>query len=133
MVGEPLAIGDVTVTIEGARLDSEPRSSFDDPPDGIFLVVAFTFENNGREPLSPWGNISFQLFDGEDRTWDSEGLSIEDVAPGFTATLEVRWDVPVAASGFRLLVVHGGLFADFEAPEGFEPYEVALPMLGRRP
>ena len=37
-----------------ARLDSEPRSSFDEPPEGIFLVVAFTFENNGREPLSPW-------------------------------------------------------------------------------
>ena len=27
------AIGDVTVTIEGARLDSEPRSSFDEPPE----------------------------------------------------------------------------------------------------
>ena len=72
----------MTVTIERAHQHRVPRSIYDEPPEGIFLVVTFTFENNGREPLSPWGNISFQLFDGEDRTWDSEGLSNEDVGPG---------------------------------------------------
>lgn len=124
-IDQPLVVGDVTVTITGASLSSEP-DDFGDAPQGMWAIVSFSFENNGREPVSPWWILSMSLFDDQDRTWDDEGLPFEDVGPGFSGDFTVRWDVPADAQGFRV-VVSVDDFTDMELPDNFAPYEVTLP------
>ena len=112
------------MTINGASLSSEPTDSFSDPPQGIFLVVDFTFENGGKEPTSPWWALDLQLFDDQDRTWDAN-LPFEDVGPGFSGDFQASWDVPLDASGFRL-IVSADSFVDLPLPDDFAPWEVPL-------
>jgi hypothetical protein len=124
-VGEPLAVGDLTVTINGARLSSEALNSFDDPPQGVLVVVDFTMANNGQQPTSPWGTLDMQLYDDLDRTWDNQGMPFEDVGPGFSQDFEVAWDVPEGATGFRVIVT-ADTFIDIPLPDDFSPWEVPL-------
>jgi hypothetical protein len=126
-IGDRLEVGRVAVTIHDFHRTTEPRSDYDDPPRGEFLVVGFEFENIGTSPMSPWGNISIELFDGEGRTWDSEGYSPTDVGPGLSERFEMRWDVPRDADDFEIIVGEpSGSFGQNEVPADFVPYRVAL-------
>jgi hypothetical protein len=124
-LGEPLAIGDLVVTVTGAHRSEEAVDDFGEAPEGIYVVVEFTLANDGSAPTGPWSALQFGLFDERDRTWDHEGLPFEDVGPGFSREYEVAWDVPVDATGFRV-VIGPDPFAGLELAEGFAPYEVAL-------
>lgn len=124
-IGQPLPIGDVTVTARGASRSSEAVSSFSDPPQGVFVIVELSLANNGQAPTDPWSALRVQLFDDRDRTWDSAGVPIDNVGPGFSQDFSVRWDVPLDATGFRV-VVSASPFSDVELPDDFAPWEVAL-------
>lgn len=124
-VGQELAVGDLIVTVNGASLSSEPPDDFSDPPRGVYVIVDFTFANDGQEPTSPWWALDLQLFDDRDRTWDTASLSSEDVGPGFSSEFQAFWDVPEDATGFRV-VVSADSFVDLPLPDDFAPWDVPL-------
>jgi len=124
-LGDALAVGDLTVTITGASLSTEPLNEFDDPPQGVLVVVDFSFENDGKEPTSPWWALELDLFDDQDRTWETTSLPFEDVGPGFAQDFQAAWDVPEGATGFRV-IVSADPFVDLPLPDDFAPWEVPL-------
>lgn len=124
-VGQALPVGELVVTITGASLSSEAPDAFSDPPQGVYVVVDFTFANDGQEPTSPWWALDMQLFDDQDRTWDHAGLPFDDVGPGFSGEFQVAWDVPPGATGFRV-IVSADAFVDLPLPDDFAPWEVPL-------
>lgn len=124
-VGQSLAVGGLTVTILGASLSTEAPNSFDDPPQGMFVVVDFSFANDGQVPTSPWNALDLQIFDDRDRTWESAGLPFDDVGPGFSENFQMRWDVPLDATGFHV-IVSADQFNDLPLPDDFAPWEVPL-------
>jgi hypothetical protein len=124
-LGQPLEVGGLIVTVRGASLSSDPADSFSEPPQGVFVVVDFTFANEGQEPTSPFWALKLDLFDDRGRTWEAADIPFEDVGPGFSQDFQARWDVPLEATGFRL-VVSADQFADLALPDDFAPWEVPL-------
>lgn len=125
-VGDLLEVGNLAVTILGASLSSEALDDFSDAPQGVFVVVDFIFENDGQEPTSPWWALKMSLFDDRDRTWETDGLPFEDVGPGFSQEFQVAWDVPLDATGFRVVVSADSFVDDLGLPDDFAPYAVPL-------
>jgi len=124
-VGQALPVGGLIVTINGASLSADALNEFDDPPQGVLVVVDFTFKNDGQEPTSPWWALKMSLFDDRDRTWEPVALPFDDVGPGFSQDFQVAWDVPEDATGFRV-VVSADPFVDLPLPDDFAPWEVSL-------
>lgn len=125
-LGDRLEVGNLAVTILGASLSSEALDDFSDAPQGVFVVVDFIFENDGQEPTSPWWALKMSLFDDRDRTWETDGLPFEDVGPGFSQEFQVAWDVPLDATGFRVVVSADSFVDDLDLPDDFAPYSVPL-------
>lgn len=124
-LGQPLPVGDLVVTINGASFSTEPLNDSNDPPQGVLVVVDFTFANDGQEPTSPWWALTMEIFDDRDRTWETQDLPFEDVGPGFSQEFQVSWDVPEDATGFRV-IVSADPFVDLPLPDDFAPWEVPL-------
>jgi hypothetical protein len=63
-----LEVGGLIVTACGGSLNESAGSEDSDPPQGVFIVVDFTFANEGQEPTSPFWALKLDLFDDRDRT-----------------------------------------------------------------
>lgn len=93
-IGEPLRVGDVTWVVEDAKTATELTSSYEKPVRGNFVVVNFTFTNEGKEAAT-LDTASMALIDSEGRRNeadpdkfgyipDGRNIFLENVNPGVT-------------------------------------------------
>jgi hypothetical protein len=123
-IGEEVVVGDSAYTVMRAWQETELRdpSGFDDPVQGNFVLVDFTVENRGDEPISV-SDIGLYLYDDQGRQFETEtdiplGAIPEDkdlflldrINPGLSQDVRVVFSVPPDAKGFEM-EVSSGLFA----------------------
>jgi hypothetical protein len=111
-IGEPLRVGDVTWVIEDARMVTEWTSAYEKPIRGNFVVVNFTFTNEGREAAT-LDTASMTLIDSEGRKSeadpdkfgyipDDRNIFLENVNLGVTDQGQAIFTVAPDATGFEL-------------------------------
>lgn len=121
-IGEPLRVGDVTWVVEDARMVTELTSSYEEPIRGNFVVVNFTFTNEGREAVT-LDTASMALVDSEGRRNeadpdkfgyipDDRNIFLENVNPGVTDQGQAIFTVAPGSSGFELELGDADLFSD---------------------
>ena len=94
-------------------------SGFDDPVQGNFIVVDFTVENRGEEPMSV-SDLGLYVYDDQGREFETEtdipfGYIPEDkdlyliyrINPGLSQDVRVVFSVPPDAHGFEMEVASG--------------------------
>jgi Domain of unknown function (DUF4352) len=111
-IGEPLRVGDVTWVVEDAKAVTELTSSYEKPIRGNFVVVNFTFTNEGKEAAT-LDTASMTLIDSKGRKSeadpdkfgyipDDRNIFLENVNPGVTDRGQAIFTVAPDATGFRL-------------------------------
>ena len=122
-IGEPLRVGDVTWVVEDAKMVTELTSSYEKPIQGNFVVVNFTFTNEGKEAAT-LDIASMALIDSEGRKSeadpekfgyipDDRNIFLENVNPGVTDEGQAIFTVAPDSTGFKLELgdadlAHGG-------------------------
>lgn len=124
-IGEPVTVGDVVWTVTGAR---EAKSleqqgvSRGKADKGHFVIIDFTFTNNGDKPLT-LDNASLALIDSEGRMSNPSPdqsyyvpsdlqISIDNINPGITKHGQSIFKVAPSASGFLLQAGDTNMFKD---------------------
>ncbi len=121
-IGEPVNVADVTWQVTEARQANQLTAQFADPVQGNFVIVNFTFSNNGSEPVTLDTN-SLALIDSEGRESQTEAdylryvpkdrdIFLERVNPGVTQDGQAIFEVAPGASGFRLQAGDTNAFSD---------------------
>ena len=121
-VGEPVGVGDVEWVVTNARKATQLQSSFDEPRQGNFVVLEFTFKNNGAEALT-LDSESLVLKDDGGRTFEAgpdtfgyiepdKDIFLEQVNPGVTREGEVIFTIPEDAAQLRAEMGDAELFTD---------------------
>jgi hypothetical protein len=121
-IGEPLRVGDVTWVVEDAKMVTELASSYQEPIRGNFVVVNFTFTNEGKEAVT-LDTASMALVDSEGRRNeadpdkfgyipDDRNIFLENVNPGVTDQGQAIFTVAPGARGFELELGDADLFSD---------------------
>lgn len=121
-IGEPLRVGDVTWVVEDAKVVTELTSSYEKPIRGNFVVVNFTFTNEGKEAAT-LDTASMALIDNEGRRNeadpdkfgyipDDRNIFLENVNPGVTDRGQAIFTVAPGSTGFKLELGDAGLFSD---------------------
>jgi hypothetical protein len=120
-IGQEVVVGDSAYTVTNARKASVIRdpSGFDDPMEGNFILVDFTVENRGNEPMSV-SDIGLYVYDNQGRQFETEtdiplGAIPEDrdlflidrINPGLSQNVRVVFSVPPDARGFEMEVSSG--------------------------
>ncbi len=95
---------------------------FDDPVEGNFIVVDFTVENRGTEPMSV-SDVGLYVYDAQDRQFEAETdvpfgyipenrdlYLLDRLNPGLSQDVRVVFSVPPDAQGFEMEVSSGGFF-----------------------
>jgi len=111
-IGEPVTVGDVTWQVTEARQANQLTAQFAEPVQGNFVIVNFSFSNNGNEPVT-LDNESLALLDSEGRESKTEAdyqryvpkdreIFLERVNPGVTQQGQAIFEVAPGASGFRV-------------------------------
>lgn len=122
-IGEEVSVGDVSYTVTNAERVSqlEDPLGFDEPLTGNFVVVSFTFANNGSEPVTV-SDIGMYLYDSQGRQYETDTdatfylpddtsiFLLDRVNPGLSQDVQTVYAVPPDAEGFELEVT-SGLFA----------------------
>jgi hypothetical protein len=130
-VGEPLRVGNVTWVVEDARKVTELTSTYEEPLRGEFVVVNFTFTNEGEEAAT-LDTASMALVDSEGRRNeadpdkfgyipDDRNIFLENVNPSVTDRGQAIFTVAPGARGFELELGDADLFSDVHGtvPLGF--------------
>lgn len=121
-LGEPLRVGDVTWVVEDARTVTELTSSYEKPLRGNFVVVNFTFTNEGKEAAT-LDTASMTLVDSEGRRSeadpdkfgyipDDRNIFLENVNPGVTDKGQAIFTVAPDSTGFELELGDADLLSD---------------------
>ncbi len=121
-IGEPLRVGDVTWVVEDAKIVTELTSSYEKPIRGNFVVVNFTFTNEGKEAAT-LDTASLALIDSEGRRSeadpdkfgyipDDRNIFLENVNPGVTDKGQAIFTVAPGATGFELELGDADLLSD---------------------
>jgi hypothetical protein len=121
-IGEPLRVGDVTWVVEDARMVTELTSSYEKPIRGNFVVVNFTFTNEGKEAAT-LDTASMTLIDSEGRRSeadpdkfgyipDDRNIFLENVNPGVTDQGQAIFTVAPDSTGFELELGDADLLSD---------------------
>ena len=121
-LGEPVGVGDVEWVVTNARKATQLQSSFDEPRQGNFVVLDFTFKNNGAEALT-LDSESLVLKDDGGRTFEAgpdtfgyiepdKDIFLEQVNPGVTREGEVIFTIPEDAAQLKAEMGDAELFTD---------------------
>lgn len=121
-IGEPLRVGDVTWVVQDAKMVTELTSSYEKPIHGNFVVVNFTFTNEGKEATT-LDTASMTLIDSEGRKSeadpdkfgyipDDRNIFLENVNPGVTDEGQAIFTVAPDSTGFKLELGDAGLLSD---------------------
>lgn len=124
-IGEPVQVGEVQWTVTGAESTNQLTAEFQEPRQGDFVVVNFTFTNNGTEAKALTSE-SITLIDSQGRQFEadtdtllyvdpSESILFEEVNPGVTREGTVIYTVAPDASGFVLEVGDTAVFSSESA------------------
>lgn len=111
-IGEPVTVRDVVWQVSDARQANRLSGEFVDPVQGNYVIVNFSFTNNGDEPVT-LDNNSLALVDSEGREFQTEAdlqryvprdqnIFLERVNPGVSQQGQAIFEVPSDASGFKL-------------------------------
>lgn len=112
-IGQTATVADASWVVTSAQPRSELRSQFgSQSKQGNFVVVDFTFTNNGNEAKTLTQNI-IALYDNSGRKYSpdtdtfsyipsDENILLDQVNPGVTKNGEVIFSVASGASGFTL-------------------------------
>lgn len=121
-IGEPLRVGGITWVVQDAKTVTELTSSYEKPIRGNFVVVNFTFTNEGREAAT-LDTASMTLVDSEGRRNeadpdkfgyipDGRNIFLENVNPGVTDQGQAIFTVAPGSTGFELELGDADLFSD---------------------
>ncbi len=121
-IGEPLWVGDVTWVVEDAKMVTELTSSYEKPLRGTFVMVNFTFTNEGKEAAT-LDTASLALIDSEGRKSeadpdkfgyipDDRNIFLENVNPGVTDKGQAIFTVAPESTGFKLELGDADLLTD---------------------
>ena len=121
-VGEPVTVGDVVWQVSNARQVNQLTAQFADPKQGNFVVVNFSFTNNGNEPAT-LDNEPLPLIDSEGRKFKTEAdliryvprdrnVFLERVNRGVTREGQAIFQGAAGASGFKLQAGDTNPFTD---------------------
>ena len=113
-MGQPVTVGDASWTVTSAQPRSQLNSRYADSKQGNFVVVDFTFTNNGTEAKT-LHSTALKLLDSNQREFDPDtdtfgyipndrDIFLEQVNPGLTEEGQVIFSVAPDATGFRLEV-----------------------------
>ena len=123
-IGQEVVVGDVAYTVTRAWRETELRdpSGFEEPMQGNFVLVDFTVENRGEEPISV-SDIGLYVYDDQDRQFETETevpfgaipenrdlFLMDRINPGLSQDVRVVFTVPPDAKGFEM-EVSSGFFA----------------------
>ena len=121
-IGEPLRVGGITWVVQDAKTVTELTSSYEKPISGNFVVVNFTFTNEGKEAAT-LDTASMTLVDSEGRRNeadpdkfgyipDGRNIFLENVNPGVTDQGQAIFTVAPGSTGFELELGDADLFSD---------------------
>ncbi len=121
-IGEPLRVGGVTWVVQDVKTVTELTSSYEKPIRGDFVVVNFTFTNEGKEAAT-LDTASMVLVDSEGRRNeadpdkfgyipDGRNIFLENVNPGVTDQGQAIFTVAPGSTGFELELGDADLFSD---------------------
>ncbi len=121
-IGEPLRVGGITWVVQDAKIATELTSSYEKPVRGFFVVVNFTFTNEGKEAAT-LDTASMTLVDSEGRRSeadpdkfgyipDGRNIFLENVNPGVTDQGQAIFTVAPGSTGFELELGDADLFSD---------------------
>ncbi len=121
-IGEPLRVGGITWVVQDAKTVTELTSSYEKPVRGDFVVVNFTFTNEGKEAAT-LDTTSMTLVDSEGRRNeadpdkfgyipDDRNIFLENVNPGVTDQGQAIFTVAPGSTGFELELRDADLFSD---------------------
>lgn len=121
-VGETVNVADVTWQVTEARQANQLTAQFAEPVQGNFVIVNFSFSNNGSEPVT-LDNNSLALIDSEGRESQTEAdylryvpkdrdIFLERVNPGVTQEGQAIFEVAPGPSEFRLQAGDTNAFSD---------------------
>lgn len=121
-IGEPLRVGGITWVVQDAKTVTELTSSYEKPVRGDFVVVNFTFTNEGKEAAT-LDTTSMTLIDSEGRKNeadpdkfgyipDDRNIFLENVNPGVTDQGQAIFTVASGSTGFELELGDADLFSD---------------------
>lgn len=121
-IGEPLRVGGITWVVQDAKMATELTSSYEKPIRGNFVVVNFTFTNEGKEAAT-LDTASMTLVDSEGRRSeadpdkfgyipDGRNIFLENVNPGVTDQGQAIFTVAPGSTGFELELGDADLFSD---------------------
>lgn len=116
-VGDEVNVGDVSYSVTSAKAKTRLVDTFEiDPPKtGNFVVVDFTFANNGTEPVA-MSDVGLYLYDNKSREYESDSdmfgyvpeekdiFLLDRINPGLSQEAQVVYTVPPDAAGFELQV-----------------------------
>ncbi len=121
-IGEPLRVGGITWVVQDAKKVTELTSSYEKPIRGDFVVVNFTFTNEGKEAAT-LDTASMALVDSEGRRNeadpdkfgyipDGRNIFLENVNPGVMDQGQAIFTVAPGSTGFELELGDADLFSD---------------------
>lgn len=124
-IGEEVSVGDVSYTVTDAEIVSQLEDPYglDDPLIGNFMLVSFTFENNGSEPANV-SDVGMYLYDEEGNQYETDpdaGLYLPEdtslflldrVNPGLSQEVQTVYEIPPDAEGLELEVTSGLLASE---------------------
>jgi hypothetical protein len=122
-IGEEVTVGDVSYTVTDAERVTRLEDPYDveEPLTGNFMLLSFTFTNNGSEPVTV-SDLGMYLYDSEDSQYETDTEAayylpddtamymLDRVNPGLSQDVQTLYAIPPDAGGFEL-EVSSGFFA----------------------
>lgn len=120
-IGEPVTIDEVQWVIDGAEFTNQLQDDFGQVETGNFIVVDFTFSNNGSEAVNLRADV-LTLLDNENRQNSPDtdrlffvpaerNIIFEQINPGVSQEGTVIYTVAEGASDFTLQIESLGFFS----------------------
>lgn len=124
-IGEEVAVGDVSYTVTDAERVTQLEDPYglDEPLTGNFMIVSFTFTNNGSEAATV-SDVGMYLYDEEDNQYEADSdaalylpedtslFLLDRVNPGLSQEVQTLYEIPPDAEGFELEVSSGLLASE---------------------
>jgi hypothetical protein len=124
-IGEEVSVGDVSYTVTDAERVSQLEDPYglDKPLTGNFVLVSFTFTNNGSDPATV-SDIGMYLYDDEGNRYETDGnaalylpedtnmFMLDRVNPGVSQEVQTLYEIPPDAPGLELEVTSGLLSSE---------------------
>lgn len=119
-IGDKVNVGDVSYTVTNAEAVTTLRDplKFDPPLKGNYIVITFTFANNGSEPATV-SDLGMYLYDSQGSEYETDTdaalylpddkslFMLDRVNPGLSQEVQTVYAVPPDAGGFELEVTSG--------------------------